>query len=268
MTQERIKSYEKIKKALTEAPLLLIPDWNIPFKLYADSCGDRLGEALHQVQVLDDKPTEGPVCYMSRQIKPTGARYGASQMECLCLVRALEKFHHYLDGSVFEVITDCNAVKSLLNMKTPNRNMLRWQIAIQEYRGNMTIVHKSGNIHKIADGLSRWALANNPDNPDYVPLEAEPQIAIEGINIIDIGTELFEELRESYDQDRNFHILTSLLDKDCKDTSLDNALHEVWKNSYSEGRFNLFDGIIYHRTKHSCVMKLCSRLLINTILHE
>ncbi|MBW0538631.1 hypothetical protein O181_078346 [Austropuccinia psidii MF-1] len=34
MTQERIKSYEKIRKALTEAPLLLIPDWNIPFKLY------------------------------------------------------------------------------------------------------------------------------------------------------------------------------------------------------------------------------------------
>ncbi|MBW0534465.1 hypothetical protein O181_074180 [Austropuccinia psidii MF-1] len=71
MTQERIKAYEKIRKALTEAPLLLIPDWNIPFKLYIDACGDGLGEALHQVQIIDDKPTEGPVCYISRQIKPT-----------------------------------------------------------------------------------------------------------------------------------------------------------------------------------------------------
>ncbi|MBW0544543.1 hypothetical protein O181_084258 [Austropuccinia psidii MF-1] len=52
-------------------------------------------------------------------------------------------------------------------MKTPNRHMLRWQIAIQEYRGNMTIVHKSGNIHKNADGLSRWALANTPENPAW-----------------------------------------------------------------------------------------------------
>ncbi|MBW0563424.1 hypothetical protein O181_103139 [Austropuccinia psidii MF-1] len=146
--------------------------------------------------------------------------------------------------------------------------MLRWQIAIQEYRGNMTIVHKSGNIHMNSYGLSRWALANTPDNPAYVPLEAEPQIPIEGINITDIGTEFFEEVRESYKQDKNCHILTSLLDKDCKDTSLVNALDEVWKNSYSEGRFHLFDGIIYHRTKHSCVMTLCSRLLINTILHE
>ncbi|MBW0554230.1 hypothetical protein O181_093945 [Austropuccinia psidii MF-1] len=268
MKQERIEPYEKIRKALTEAPLLLTPDWNIPFKLYIDAWGDGLRAALHQVQIIDDKPTEGPVCYISRLIKPTESRYGASQMDCLCLVWTLEKLHYYLYGSNFEVITDCNAMKSLLNMKTSNRHMLIWQIAIQEYRGNMTIVHKAGNIQKNTDELSRWALASTPDNPAYVPLEAEPQIPIEGINITDIGTEFFEEVRESYKQDNNCHILTSLLDKDCKDTSLVNALYEGWNNSCSEGRFHLFDGIIYHRTKHSCVMKLCSRLLINTVLHE
>ncbi|MBW0549469.1 hypothetical protein O181_089184 [Austropuccinia psidii MF-1] len=116
----------------------------------------------------------------------------------------------------------------------------------------MTIVHKAGNIRKNADGRRRWALANTPDNPDYVPLEAETQIPIEGINITDIWTEFFEEVRESYKKDKNCHILTSLLDKDCKDTSSVNALDEVWKTSYSEGRFHFFDGIIYHRTKHSC----------------
>ncbi|MBW0539285.1 hypothetical protein O181_079000 [Austropuccinia psidii MF-1] len=189
-------------------------------------------------------------------------------MECLCLVWALKKLHYYLVGSGFEVITNFNSVKSLLNMKTPNRHMLRWQIAIQEYGGNMTIFHKAGNIHKNSDGLSRWSLANTPDYPAYVPLESEPQIPIEGINITDIETEFFEEVRESYKQYKNCHILTSLLDKNCKDTSLVNQMDEVWKNSYFEGRFHLFDGIIYHRTKHSWVITLCSRLLINTILHE
>ncbi|MBW0519411.1 hypothetical protein O181_059126 [Austropuccinia psidii MF-1] len=154
MTQERIEAYEKTRKALTEASLLLMPDWNIPFKLYIDACGDGLGAALNKLQIIDDKPMEGPVGYISRQIKATEARYGASQMECLFLVWELDKLHYNIYGSVFEVITDCNAMKSLLNMKTPNRHMLRWQIDIQEYRGNMTIAHKEGNMHNNADGLS------------------------------------------------------------------------------------------------------------------
>ncbi|MBW0537111.1 hypothetical protein O181_076826 [Austropuccinia psidii MF-1] len=112
--------------------------------------------------------------------------------------------------------------------------MLTWQIAIQEYRGNMTIVHKAGEIHKNAYGLSRCSLANTPDSPAYSSLKAEPQIPIEGIKITDIETEFFEEVRECYKQDKNCHILTFLLDKDCKDQSLVNALDEVWKSSYSK----------------------------------
>ncbi|MBW0571001.1 hypothetical protein O181_110716 [Austropuccinia psidii MF-1] len=153
MTEERVKTYEELKNCLTNAPFPLMPDWKLPFKLYIDACREGLGAALHQTQIINDKPVEGPICFISSQIKPTEARYGASQMECLCFVRVLEKLHYYLDGTVFDVITDFNAVKSLLNVKTPNRHMLRWQIAIQEYRGNMTIVDKSGNIHKNADGL-------------------------------------------------------------------------------------------------------------------
>ncbi|MBW0575855.1 hypothetical protein O181_115570 [Austropuccinia psidii MF-1] len=145
-------------------------------------------------------------------------------MECLCVVWALEELHYYLDGSAFKVITDCNAMNSLLNMKTHNRHMLRWQIAIPEYRGNMNIVHKAGKIHKNADGLIRWALANTPDNPAYVPLKAEPQIPIEGMKVADIGTEPFGEVREHYEKDRNCNIFTTLLNKDCKDTPLVNAL--------------------------------------------
>ncbi|MBW0581728.1 hypothetical protein O181_121443 [Austropuccinia psidii MF-1] len=152
MTVDRVTAFESLRQALTTAPLLLMPDVKLPFKRYIDASGDGLGAAPHQVQILNDKPVEGLICFISRQIEPTEARYRAS----------------------FEVITDCTAVKSLLNMKTPNRHMLRWQIAIQEYRGNMTIVHKDANIHKNADGLSRWPLPNNIENPAYVPEEASP----------------------------------------------------------------------------------------------
>ncbi|MBW0509535.1 hypothetical protein O181_049250 [Austropuccinia psidii MF-1] len=123
MTEERGKSYDELKNSLINAPFLLIPDWKLTFKLYIDACGEGLGGALHQTQIINNKPAEGPIFFISRQIKPTEASYVESQMECLCLVWALEKLYFYLDVTVFDVITDCNAVKSLLNMKTLNRHM-------------------------------------------------------------------------------------------------------------------------------------------------
>ncbi|MBW0569642.1 hypothetical protein O181_109357 [Austropuccinia psidii MF-1] len=118
----------------------------------------------------------------------------------------------------------------------------------------MTIVHKAGNVHKNSDCLSRWELPNTPDNPTYVPATAETQISIEGSNITYLGTEFFEKVKESYKQDKNSHILTSPLEKDCRDSDLANSLDDVWKSSYENGRFHFFDGILYHRSKHTCVM--------------
>ncbi|MBW0475445.1 hypothetical protein O181_015160 [Austropuccinia psidii MF-1] len=64
MRQEGIQAYGKIRKALTEAHLLLIPDCNLSSKFYILACEDGWGAALHPVQIIDDKPTEGPVCYI------------------------------------------------------------------------------------------------------------------------------------------------------------------------------------------------------------
>ncbi|MBW0566869.1 hypothetical protein O181_106584 [Austropuccinia psidii MF-1] len=109
-------------------------------------------------------------------------------------------------------------------MKTPNSHVLRWKIAIQEYRGNMTIVHKDGNIHKNEDGLRRWKLPNSIDNPAYVPEEASPQIPIEGISVTDLKITFVEEVRNSYTQEKNCSILCQLPTKNCKDHSLIHAL--------------------------------------------
>ncbi|MBW0534684.1 hypothetical protein O181_074399 [Austropuccinia psidii MF-1] len=97
MTVDRVKAFESLRQALTTAPLLLIPDFKLPFKIYIDASGEGLGAALHQVQIINDKPVEGPICFISRQIKPTEARYGASQMECLCTVLALKKLNYFLE---------------------------------------------------------------------------------------------------------------------------------------------------------------------------
>ncbi|MBW0484120.1 hypothetical protein O181_023835 [Austropuccinia psidii MF-1] len=67
-------------------------------------------------------------------------------------------------------------------MKTTNRHMFRWQIAIQEYRGNMNIIYKKGNSHSNADGLTIWPLDNVKSNPAYDP-EVAAKIHIHLIEI-------------------------------------------------------------------------------------
>ncbi|MBW0507453.1 hypothetical protein O181_047168 [Austropuccinia psidii MF-1] len=166
----RRDEYERIKHELTNEPVLILPDFELPLRLYIDAaCSQGLGAALHQRQIVDGEPREGVICYISRKLKDSEARYAATQTECLCLVWALEKLQYYLEGAVFEVYTECTALKSLLNMKTTNRHMLRWQITIQEYRGNMIIIYKEGKHHTSSDGLRRWPLDNVKSNPAWDP---------------------------------------------------------------------------------------------------
>ncbi|MBW0496612.1 hypothetical protein O181_036327 [Austropuccinia psidii MF-1] len=78
---------------------------------------------------------------------------------------------------LFGVYTYCTSLESLFNMETTNRNMFRCVIAIEEYRGNMTIIYKEGEIHKNACGISQFPLENVTINPAYY-LEVDAKIPI------------------------------------------------------------------------------------------
>ncbi|MBW0474498.1 hypothetical protein O181_014213 [Austropuccinia psidii MF-1] len=123
ITKERRHAYERIKYELKNAPVLILPDFELPFKLFIDAaCSQGSGAALHQRQIVVGEQRKRVICYISRQLKDSEARY-----------------------------------------------MLRWQIAIQDYRGNMTIIYKEVKSHTNADGLRRWPLDNVKNNQAYDP---------------------------------------------------------------------------------------------------
>ncbi|MBW0498900.1 hypothetical protein O181_038615 [Austropuccinia psidii MF-1] len=70
ISKERRDAYERIKYELTNAPVLIFPDFELPFKLYIDAeCNQGLRAALHQRQMVDGDPREGVICHISRQLK-------------------------------------------------------------------------------------------------------------------------------------------------------------------------------------------------------
>ncbi|MBW0477801.1 hypothetical protein O181_017516 [Austropuccinia psidii MF-1] len=102
ITKGKRDAYERIKHELTNAPVLILPDFELPLKLYIDAaCSQGLGEALHQRQIVDVKPREGVICCISRRLKDSKARYGATQTECLLFFWALEKLQYYLEAAFF-----------------------------------------------------------------------------------------------------------------------------------------------------------------------
>ncbi|MBW0570151.1 hypothetical protein O181_109866 [Austropuccinia psidii MF-1] len=90
ITKERRDEYERIKHELTNSPVLILPDFELPFKFYIDeACSQGLEADQHQRQIVDGEPREGVICYISRQLKDSETRYGAPQNECPCLFWAL-----------------------------------------------------------------------------------------------------------------------------------------------------------------------------------
>ncbi|MBW0498065.1 hypothetical protein O181_037780 [Austropuccinia psidii MF-1] len=80
INKERRDAYERIKYELKNAPVLIFPDFELPLNLYIDAaCSLGLGKALLQRQIVDGEPIEGVICYISRQLKDSEARYGATQ---------------------------------------------------------------------------------------------------------------------------------------------------------------------------------------------
>ncbi|MBW0529773.1 hypothetical protein O181_069488 [Austropuccinia psidii MF-1] len=76
MTVETVKAFKSLRQALTTCPLLLMPDFKLPFKLYIDASGGGLAAAIHEIEIINNKSVEQPIFSISRQIKTTEARYG------------------------------------------------------------------------------------------------------------------------------------------------------------------------------------------------
>ncbi|MBW0563402.1 hypothetical protein O181_103117 [Austropuccinia psidii MF-1] len=62
ITKEKSDAYERIKHELTNAPVLILPDFEVPFKLYIDAaCSQGLGAAFHERQKVNGEPREGVI---------------------------------------------------------------------------------------------------------------------------------------------------------------------------------------------------------------
>ena len=130
--------------------MLAYADYSKPFRLHTDASSSGLRAVLYQTH--DSK--ERVVAYASRSLKPSEKHYPAHKLEFLALKWAIcEKYHDYLYGSKFEVLTDNNPLTYVFTTAKLDATGQRWVAALSDY--NFTIRYRSGRKNADADGLSR-----------------------------------------------------------------------------------------------------------------
>ncbi|GFS65377.1 retrovirus-related Pol polyprotein from transposon 297 [Trichonephila clavipes] len=104
---EAQESFDQIKRTLTEAPILQLPNFSEQFNLFTDASGVGIGAVLQQNQK--------PIAFASRTLNKAERNYTVTERECLAVIWALNKFKTYFGPLPVKVITDHAALTKLTN---------------------------------------------------------------------------------------------------------------------------------------------------------
>nr|GEX00066.1 reverse transcriptase domain-containing protein [Tanacetum cinerariifolium] len=147
-SKECVKAFQTLKRKLIEAPILIDPDWDMPFELMCDASDFAIGAVLGQRQEKHFRL----IHYASKTMTEAESNYTTTEKEILAVVYAFEKFWSYLFMNKSIVYTDHSALKYLFAKKDSKARLLRWVLLLQEF------------TFKVIDtkGAENWPLISFP----------------------------------------------------------------------------------------------------------
>jgi len=124
-TEQCQKAFEMLKQKLTEAPLLILPDFDKPFEVIADASQFAIGAILVQ---------EGrPVAFESRRLTPAEEHYITKERELLAVIHALTVWRCYLADSKFTICSDHEPLQYLRTKPSLSHKEVRWSQFIERF---------------------------------------------------------------------------------------------------------------------------------------
>ncbi|GJR45160.1 reverse transcriptase domain-containing protein [Tanacetum coccineum] len=174
-SKECIEAFETLKMKLTQAPILVAPDWDLPFEIMCDASDFAVGAVLGQRKTKHFQP----IHYASKTMTEAQAHYTTTEKELLAVVYAFEKFRPYLVLSKSIVYTDHSALKYLLAKQDAKPRLLRWILLLQEF--DVVIRDKKGAENLAADHLSRL---ENPHQSELEKKEITETFPLETLGMV------------------------------------------------------------------------------------
>ena len=152
------KAFEESKELLQSCSVLVHYDGNKPLILACDASPYGVGAVLSHLMA---DGSDRPIGFVSRTLNPAEKNYSQLDKEGLAVMFGVKKFHKYLYGRQFTIVTDHKPLISLFSemraipqMASPR--IQRWAVTLAAYE--YTIVYKVGRDNTNADALSRLPL--------------------------------------------------------------------------------------------------------------
>ncbi|XP_013594832.1 PREDICTED: uncharacterized protein LOC106302997 [Brassica oleracea var. oleracea] len=141
------EAFEELKTAVSQEPVLALPDFSLPFELHTDASDFAIGGVLMQ--------NGHPIAFESRKLNETERRYTVQEKEMTAIAHCLRVWRHYLLRAHFSVKTDNVATSYFQTQKKLSPKQARWQDFLAEF--DYTLEYKPGKVNVVADALSRKA---------------------------------------------------------------------------------------------------------------
>ncbi|GKD27440.1 reverse transcriptase domain-containing protein [Tanacetum coccineum] len=170
-----IRAFQTLKDRLTEAPILIAPNWDLPFELMCDASDFAIGAVLGQRHEKHFRP----IHYASKTLIEAQTNYTTTEKELLAIVYAFEKFRSYLIMNKSIVHTDHSALKYLFAKKDAKARLLRWVLLLQEF--DFKVIDTKGAENLAADHLSRL---ENPYENVLDPKEINETFPLETLSMV------------------------------------------------------------------------------------
>ncbi|GJT52637.1 reverse transcriptase domain-containing protein [Tanacetum coccineum] len=103
------KAFDSLKEKLTCTPVIMSPNWNLPFELMCDASDFAIGAVLGQ----KDGKHFHPIYFASKTLNAAQQNYTVTEKELMAVVFVFDKFRPYLVLSKTVVYTDHSALKHL-----------------------------------------------------------------------------------------------------------------------------------------------------------
>jgi len=161
-TTECQDSFEALKQAMCNAPVLQLPDPKKSYEVMIDASKVASGAVLMQ---RDAEGNLHPVAFYSSKHTGAESNYPVHEFELLAIFKALKQWRHLLVGSDKTIIyTDHKPLTHILSQDKLSSRQERWITYLADY--DVDILAVEGTSNKVADCLSRYNYSDLTDLAD------------------------------------------------------------------------------------------------------